>query len=133
MASKYCAHCIQKLLLPSFLADPCDPKSKTLTTCINCRARRWEKKKRKALEPLDPNIPSKRPKIGCTKPTKAPLIPLHIQPETRPESSIRPLPSPESRPQAPLLIPPTPKSPLRPPSQPPLPPIPPPPPVQSNT
>ena len=80
--------------------------------------------KRKALEPLDPNVPSKRPAIARTKPTEAPPIPPpHIQSETRPESSICPLPPPESRPQAPLLI--LLDLPPRPP-----PPPPPPPPVQ---
>jgi hypothetical protein len=63
--------------------------------------------KRKALEPLNPNIPLKKPKIGRTMPTEAPLIPLlRLQSETRLESSIRPVPLPESHPQTPLPIPP---------------------------
>ena len=78
-----------------------------------------------ALEPLDPNVSSKRPATAYLKPTKVPLTPPpYIQSETRLEPSIRPLPSPESRPEAPLLIPPPlPASP----SQPPPPPLPPPP------
>jgi hypothetical protein len=91
-------------------------------TSIDCRARAQEKHKRNALEPLHPHIPSKRRIIGRTKPTEAPSIPPpHIRSKTRPESSICHLSLPESRPQAPLLIPPpVPESP----------PLPPPPPVQ---
>jgi hypothetical protein len=136
MASKCCSKCAHTFLLSSFLADPSDSKSKIRKTCIKCRAKAQETYKRKALEPLDPNIPSKRPTIGRTMPTEAPSIPLlRLRSETRPESSIRPVPLPESRPQTPLPIPilesrpqtplpiPTPKS--RPQTPLPLPPLPP--------
>jgi hypothetical protein len=109
MASKFCSACTQKLILSSFLTDPFNSSSKIRATCISCRNRqaRGRDKKRKALQSLDPNISSKRPTICRAKPTKAPSIPPpYTRSETCPESSIRPLPSPESRPQAPRLLPP---------------------------
>jgi hypothetical protein len=58
--------------------------------------------KRKALESLDPNVPSKRPIITRAKPIEAPLISSPpIQSETRLEPSIYRLSPPESRPEAP--------------------------------
>src|SRR5437016_3876108 len=131
MASKYCTTCYQRRLLPSFLADTSNPEGKFLNTCIKCRARRKRSYKRKALQPLDPNVPSKRPAIANTKPTEAPLIPLpYVRSKTRPEPSIHPLPPPESRPETPLPIPPIPKSRLEAPLLPPPSPPPPPPPIQ---
>jgi hypothetical protein len=108
---------------PSFLADPSDPKSQIRVACAKCRGynrKSWHK--RMAPQPLDPNASSKRPTTAHLNPTTVPLIsPPHIQSETRPEPSIRPLPPPESRPEAPLLIPPLPASPPRPPPTPPPP------------
>src|SRR6266496_4315013 len=128
MASKCCSYCAYTLPLSTFLTDPSNPGSKSLSTCIKChdRDKTRKKKKRKSLVLLDPNIPSKRPATNCTKSTNTPLIPPpYIQPQIRPESSIRPLPLPESRPQAPLIPPPIPEShPLPPPPPPPLPPPP---------
>src|ERR1700712_5204837 len=74
MASKYCSNCPYKQLLSSFLADPSNPRSKILSTCIKCRARDRARYKRKALQPLDSNAPSKRPATARTKPTEAPSI-----------------------------------------------------------
>jgi hypothetical protein len=65
------------------------------------------KNKRKALQPLDPNVPSKRPATARNRPP-------HIQFETCPEPLVLPLPRPESRPQAPRLIPLIPESPPQP-------------------
>jgi hypothetical protein len=128
MASKFCSACTQKLLLSSFLADPFNPSSKIRATCINCRGRvaRVRDSKRKALQPFDSNIPSKRPLICRAISTKAPSIPSpYIQSETRLETSIRPLPPLELRPETPLLIPPPiPELPLLPPPPPPPPPPP---------
>src|SRR5438045_703890 len=123
MASKCCSKCAHTLPLSSFLADPSNPGSKIRITCIKCRSQERARLKRKALEPLDPNVPSKRPTISRAKPTEAPSIPPpHVQSETRPEC---PLPPQESRPQAPLLIPPpVSKSPPLPPPQPAQPPPP---------
>jgi hypothetical protein len=92
MASKCCSRCANTHPLYSFLADPSNPKSKIRLTCVKCRTENSGAKarmKRKALESLDPNVPSKRPVITRTKPTEAPLIPPPpIQSETRLEPSI---------------------------------------------
>jgi hypothetical protein len=105
MASKCCSRCANTHPLYSFLADPSNPKSKIRLTCVKCRTENSGAKarmKRKALESLDPNVPSKRPVITRTKPTEAPLIPPPpIQSETRLEPSIYRLSPPESRPEAP--------------------------------
>ena len=110
--------CGQQRLLSFFLKDPSDLNSRSLKTCANCRASTARSiKKRKALGPIDPNIPSKRPTIARAKPVKAPSIPPpQIQSVIRPEPAIYSLPSPESRPQAPLLtLLPVPELPSRPP------------------
>jgi hypothetical protein len=73
MASKCCSRCANTLPLSSFLADPSNPKSKIRLTCIKCRTENRGARgrmKRKALESLDPNVPSKRPAITRTKPTE---------------------------------------------------------------
>ena len=113
MESKCCSKCAHTLPISSFLTDPSNPKNKICVTCIKCRGQ--DKKcwlKRKALQALNPNIPSKRPAIGHTKPRDTPLNPPpYILSKTHPEFLICPLPPPESCPQVPLLIPPVPKSP----------------------
>src|SRR5271163_1666287 len=92
MDSKYCSGCLQKLLLSSFLADAsANPGSKVFATCTPCRDRR-SKTKRKALQPLDPNVPSKRRARG---PPKA---------LARPEPVIAPPNPPESRPEHSTLL-----------------------------
>jgi hypothetical protein len=60
MASKYCSSCTQKRLLSFFLSDASNPGSKVLATCNICRAHKTKHNKRKALQPLDPNVPAKR-------------------------------------------------------------------------
>ena len=77
MASKCYSKCARTLPLSSFLVDPFDAKSQIRVTCDKCRGygrKSWHK--RMALQPLDPNVSSKRPATACTKPTVAPLIPL---------------------------------------------------------
>src|SRR5437667_10909914 len=129
MASKCYSYYAYTLPLSSFLTDPSNLGSKSLLTCIKChdRDKTRKKKKRKSLVLLNPNIPSKRPVTNCTKSMNTPLIPPYIQPKIHLESSICPLPLPESRPQAPLIPPPIPKSHPLPPPLPPL--LPPPSPV----
>jgi hypothetical protein len=101
MASKCCERCAHTLPFSLFLIDPSSPESKSLSGCATCRAADAARKKRKALTLLDPNVPSKRPAITRTKPAEAPPIsPPHLRSKTRPESSISPLPPPESRPEA---------------------------------
>ena len=88
MDAKYCSQCVQKLPISSFLANAfANLGTKVFSTCITCRAR---SKKRRALQPLDPNIPSKR---RAKIPTRSdPPIPPTIPVESPPESSILPPP-----------------------------------------
>jgi len=61
MSFKCCSNCARERLLPCFLKDPSNPASKELKTCTSCRTSIAKSmKKRKALQPLDPNIPAKR-------------------------------------------------------------------------
>src|SRR5271170_1598310 len=99
MDSKYCSSCTQKRLLSCFLSEASNPASKVLATCASCRATKGRYSKRKALQPLDPNI---QPKRRVPRPTKAPtrLNPSILPPnpveappvpaETRPEVTIPP-------------------------------------------
>src|ERR1700729_814685 len=130
MASKCCSRCAHTLPLSSFLKDPSNPQSKSLATCTTCRTRA-QGRKRKALQSLDPNVPSKRPAIACPEPTDAPSIPLlQLRPETPAES----LPPPQSRLQTLLPLSPPPPPPARLQTLLPLPPPPPPPaPRESST
>jgi hypothetical protein len=61
MAARYCSVCIKKLSPPFFLRDAIAlPQSKVFATCYICRERRRlhpPKRKRTALQELDPNIP----------------------------------------------------------------------------
>jgi uncharacterized cysteine cluster protein YcgN (CxxCxxCC family) len=77
MDSKYCSSCLHKHVLSSFLKDTSsDLGSKIFSTCIPCRAK--NSKKRKALQPLCPNVPPKRrPKLSVL-PTSRPIRPLLI-------------------------------------------------------
>ena len=93
MDSKYCSRCTQKRLLSSFLSDAFNPGSKVLATYNICRASKSRYQKRKALQPLDPNIQAKR---RVPQPTKA---------LTRPEATIPPPNPPEARPETPIPIP----------------------------
>src|SRR6266536_299574 len=123
MASKRCSKCARLLPPSSFLTGPSHPKSKPFSTCITCRAvDRSNRKKRNALQSLDPNVPSKRPALTRTKPAEAPpLPPPHARrSEMLLEPSIYPLPPPESLPQPPPQPPPPPPPP--PPLPPPVPP-----------
>src|SRR5271156_1452116 len=127
MDSKYCSSCTQKRLLSCFLSEASNPASKVLATCASCRATKGRYSKRKALQPLDPNIQPKRrvprltkaptrlnPSILPPNPVEAPPVPA----ETRPEVTIHPpnplesrlganIPPnpPESRPESPPIQP----------------------------
>ena len=93
MDSKYCSGCIRKLPLSCF---PTNASGKVLATCTSCRsAQAKSNKKRKALQELDPNLPSKRcatgPKRAITTPSM--LEPRPIAPsllESRPTSYSEP-------------------------------------------
>src|SRR5271155_993135 len=107
MDSKYCSACIKKLPLSVFLKDASNPASKVLATCDTCWARtaksRTDKSKRKALQPLDLNIQSKR-RVPPTRPN--PSLPSLNPVESRLEPSIVPLVPAETRLEA--TIPPNP-------------------------
>src|ERR1700733_5094287 len=110
MDSKYCSSCLQKHALSSFLKDTSsDLGSKMFSTCIPCRAK--NSKKRKALQPLCPNVPPKRrgrPKLSVL-PTSHPIRPLLIP---RPLASALP-PLLDGDP-GPIALPPLPESRTRP-------------------
>jgi hypothetical protein len=62
MDSKCCSRCAHTLLLSSFLDDPSNLESIIRATCLKCRTQQRAvraKSKRKAPEPLNPNVPSK--------------------------------------------------------------------------
>ncbi|PMD28775.1 hypothetical protein L207DRAFT_570230 [Hyaloscypha variabilis F] len=62
MESKCCSVCAQKRVLSCFLKNPsANPGTKVFSTCIPCRDKA---KKRRALQPLDANRPSKRPDVS---------------------------------------------------------------------
>lgn len=117
-------------LLSSFLLDPSNPASKERRTCAPCRvsvAKSREKlkgKKRKALQPLDPNVPAKKRPLQPAKtllarpepPVPQPELlirvptPPPILPPPRPEPSIRvhappPILAPPPQPDPPIRIP----------------------------
>jgi hypothetical protein len=87
MDSKYCSGCIQKLLLSSI---PRNASGKVLATCISCRVSTAKSnKKRKALQELDPNLPSKR---RATGPKRAIPTPSVLKPRPNPPSILEPRP-----------------------------------------
>jgi hypothetical protein len=90
MDSKYCSACAKKLPISSFLKDAsANPGSKVLKTCLLCRNK--SKSKRKALQPLDPNIPAKRQRPPPVEPLTH-LEPLH--PHRNPVESLKSPPEP---------------------------------------
>jgi hypothetical protein len=99
MASKCCSKCARTLPLSSFLVDPSDVKSLIRVNCDKCRGygkKSWYK--RMALQPLDPNVSSKRPATAYTRPVDAPPTPPpHVRSKIRLEPSIYPLLPPGSR------------------------------------
>src|ERR1700722_17073042 len=119
MDSKYCSACIKKLPLSVFLKDASNLASKVLATCDTCRARtaksRTDKSKRKALQPLDPNIQAKRrvPRLTKAPTHPKPSIPPPALFESRPEATFPPPNPSTSRPEATIPPPNPPKSRLR--------------------
>ena len=109
MESKYCSTCPNKRLLASFLKDAsANPGSKVFATCIPCREK---SKKRRALQPLDPNRPSKRPNLARplfearTEPSILPVLPQvqrQVQPQPR-QPTLPPMPPGQRQPMLPVL------------------------------
>ena len=81
MSSKCCCQCAHHLPLSSFLkdvlTDATDPTARVYATCIPCRAKATEsRKKRAALQALDPNIrPTKHVRYSKAGPQDTPLGP----------------------------------------------------------
>lgn len=94
--SKYCSSCYQRRLLSCSLSDPSSPASKELKTCASCRASIAKStKKRKALQPLDPNVPARRRRS----------VQRAGPPSPRSEPSLRiPARSPPPRPEPPIPV-----------------------------
>src|SRR5579862_8815669 len=147
MDTRYCSVCVKKLSPPFFLRDASSlPSSKVFATCYICREKSC-KKKRPALQEIDPNIgpPSARRRATSTSrapfslsvinqgpipPVQPPVSPVQPpQPLLRPPPPVQPPVSPVQLPQ-PLLRPPPPVQPPVPPLQLPQPLLRPPPPVQ---
>lgn len=101
MSSKYCSSCIQKLPLSRFLKDPlAGPTSRVYSTCIQCRGKtKASKRKRTALQALDPNIQrAKRVRRSDTAPQ--PTIPApQLHPPQLPQ--LEPLPHSPTEPRPP--------------------------------
>ena len=119
MDSKCCSTCAHTPSLSCFLKNAsANPDSRIFVTCISCRDR---SKKRRALQPPDPNAPAKR---ATTRPARAgtdversipPPKPSHLLPQP---ASPLPLPlQPEPRQLAPPPFE-TPQVPPHPPAQP---------------
>ena len=103
MDSKYYSSYAQKCLLSFFLKNAsANPDSKVFSTCITCCD--WCCK-RKALQPLDPNIQAKR---RVPWPTKAPtrlnpsILPLNLVESRLPPNPPKSHPNPLIPPPAPL-------------------------------
>jgi hypothetical protein len=100
MDSKYCSSCLQKRLLSCFSATS---TGKVLSTCNSCRTK--GNKKRKALQELDPNLPSKR---HVTRPKTTTITPGTPQLRPNPPSLLEPRPVapsiPQLRPNPPSLL-----------------------------
>lgn len=81
MPSQCCTGCAHHLPLTSFLkdtlTDPTDPTARVYRLCLPCRTTATNSKKRRAaLQALDPNIqPPKRVRRPRTRPQAVPLCP----------------------------------------------------------
>jgi hypothetical protein len=95
MDSKYCSGCIRKLPLSCF---PTNASGKVLATCTSRRsAQAKSNKKRKALQELDPNLPSKR---RATRPGRATTTPGMLKPRPIDPSPLESRPTPPRAPES---------------------------------
>jgi len=133
MDTRYCSVCVKKLSPPFFLRDASSlPSSKVFATCYPCRekANMRNKKKRSALQEIDPNIGPPPAQRRATSISRAPFRPSTIN--QGPIPPVRPPVSPVQPSRPPPIQPPLPVQPQRvqpPPVPPPIPP-PVPPPIQ---
>ena len=98
MDSKYCAWCVQKLLLSLFLKDPSNPASKLLSTCASCRVKAAAKRKREDSHPRDPRVPAKNRRAAPPVATLArPELPPRAEPIPPPPTALPPRPEPSPR------------------------------------
>jgi len=110
MESKCCSVCAQKRVLSCFLKNPsANPGTKVFSTCIPCRDKA---KKRRALQPLDANRPSKRPDVS--RPLfEAPTNPSILLVSSTSAANSASNPAPAASP-VPLSIPPAQPRPIQP-------------------
>ena len=77
MDTRYCSICIKKLSSPFFLRDASSlPSSKVFATCYKCRERgriQRDKRKRPALQEIDPNISQPPAQRQATPISQAPF------------------------------------------------------------
>jgi hypothetical protein len=120
----FCTICLQRPAPPFFLKDASSlPSSRVFATCYPCRERRsiQSKKKRPALQEIDPNIGPPPAQRRATSISRAPFLPSTISqgsipPVNLPASPVQPLQptpvgSPPIQPSRPPLLQPTPAGP----------------------
>src|SRR5579862_7452964 len=121
MDTRYCSVCVKKLSPPFFLRDASSlPSSKVFATCYICREKSC-KKKRPALQEIDPNIGPPSARRRATSTSRAPFSPSVInqspippvQPLLRPPPPVRPPVSPVQPSRPPPIQPPLPVQPQR--------------------
>ena len=120
MALRYCSRCIQKLAPPFFLKDASSlPSSKVFATCYVCRekGRRMlqNKKKRPALQEIDPNIGPPSARRRATSTSQTPLTSRASFSPSVINHSLLPPVNPLLRPPPPVQPPISPVRPLQPP------------------
>jgi hypothetical protein len=95
MDSKYCSGCYQKRPLSSFAKN--GSTGRLLASCAPCcTSQAKSNTKRKALQPLDPNIPPPKRRAAAYTHSKS-TIPPPNPPASRLEATIPPPNPPESR------------------------------------
>src|SRR5271167_397047 len=97
MDTRFCSICVKKLSPPFFLRDASSlPNSKVFATCYTCRekANMRNKKKRRALQEIDPNIGPPPAQRRATSISRAPFRPSTINqgpiPPVQPPRPVQP-------------------------------------------
>jgi hypothetical protein len=114
MDTRFCSQCVKRLSPPFFLQDASSlPSSKVFATCYICRERRAGQKKRKrpALQEIDPNIGPPPTQRRATSISQVPFRPSTINqcpipPVRPPVSPVQPSRPPPIQPPLPVRPPP---------------------------
>ena len=110
MDTRYCSACVKKLSPPFFLRDASSlPSSKVFATCYICREK--SRKKRPALQEIDPNIGPPLARRRATSISRTPFRPSTIN--QGPIPPVRPPVSPVQPSRPPPIQPPLPVQPQR--------------------